>query len=154
MSPEQVTDKRVEELFNLADEILRAPSRFTKDFVVNELGQAVAELVGAVERARADAARCQATNESDLYGTIRCDKPGGHDDDHEAQTDEAYSRWVRKDVASARRLSEVVERAKRAEKDLAELRAVHEGCKFKYVGAAPAPGVMEVSPQYEEGEWD
>lgn len=59
--PEHVTDERVEELFNLADEILRAPSRFTKDFIVNELGQAVAELAGAVERSRAVETRLRAT---------------------------------------------------------------------------------------------
>jgi len=50
---EPISDKRVEEIFNLADEIIRAPSRFTKDFVVQELGRGVAELAGAVERARA-----------------------------------------------------------------------------------------------------
>lgn len=53
-APEPVSNERVEERFRLADEILRAPSRFTKDFVVNELGQAVAELAGATERARAE----------------------------------------------------------------------------------------------------
>lgn len=37
---------------------------------------------------------------------------------------------------------------------LAQLGTVHEQCKYKYVGAAPPPGLIEVSPQYEEGEWD
>lgn len=54
MTADHVTDERVTQLFNLADEIIKAPSRFTKDFVVMELGQAVAELAGSVERARAD----------------------------------------------------------------------------------------------------
>lgn len=51
---EPISEKRVEEIFNLADEIIRAPSRFTKDFVVQELGRGVAELAGATERARAE----------------------------------------------------------------------------------------------------
>lgn len=58
---EPVSNERVEELFNLADEILRAPSRFEKGFIVNELGQAVAELVGAVERSRAVETKLRAT---------------------------------------------------------------------------------------------
>lgn len=49
---ESISDARVEEIFNLADEIVRAPARFTKDFVVQELGRGIAELAGAVERAR------------------------------------------------------------------------------------------------------
>lgn len=57
---DHVTDERVTQLFNLADEIIRAPSRFTKDFVVMELGKAVAELAGAVERARANVAELEA----------------------------------------------------------------------------------------------
>lgn len=79
-------------------------------------------LEARAKKAETDAARCQATNESDLYGVIRCDKPRDHDDYHEAQTDEAYSRWIRTEMASARKLSDAVERAKRAEKELAELR--------------------------------
>lgn len=81
---------------------------------------AITELLAEVERLRADAARCRATNESELYGTIRCDKPTDHEGDHEAQTSEAYSQWIRKDAASSRRLDEAIARVKRAERKLAE----------------------------------
>lgn len=43
-------------------------------------------------------------------------------------------------------------RAETAERELAGLRAVHKQCK--YVGGPVPPGLIEVSPQYEEGEFE
>lgn len=64
---EPISDARVEEIFNLADEIIRAPSRFTKGFVIQELGRGVAELAGATKRARAELANASRYT----YGPLR-----------------------------------------------------------------------------------
>lgn len=190
--PEHVTDERVEELFNLADEILRAPSRFTKDFIVNELGQAVAELAGAVERSRAVEAKLRAAiadERTRLSQEMESEEREQHPDDAavvgvrawlDGLNDEAlvefkvrrlrsvlnvlsgwerYARGVAAQLGGAYSELNAVKaaataRAETAEAQLAELRAEREDCKYRYVGGPTRPGVVEVHPQYEEGEFE
>lgn len=47
---EHITNDQIEALFNLADEIVRAPSRFDKKFIIENLALGVADLCGVVER--------------------------------------------------------------------------------------------------------
>lgn len=56
MKPEWIGPDRVEQIFALADEILRAPSRFAKDFVVENLAAGVSDLAGRIDRLRAELA--------------------------------------------------------------------------------------------------
>lgn len=50
---ERIGAERVEQLFSLAEEIRRAPSRFTKDFVVENLADGIFDLCGLIDRLRA-----------------------------------------------------------------------------------------------------
>lgn len=119
---EPMTEARLAAIFKTVQQRNYQHTIVLGDCIDECAGCAVEELLAEAKRARTDAARCQATNESDLYGVIRCDKPRDHRDEHEAQTAEAYSRWTRIETALARRLSEAVERAKRAERQLAASR--------------------------------
>lgn len=50
--------------------------------------------------------------------------------------------------------AELRERAETAERALAETQKTHARCPDYYVGGAGPKGVIEVHPQYEEGEWE
>jgi len=47
---EDLTVDQIEALFNLADEIVRAPSRFDKKFIIENVALGVADLCGVIER--------------------------------------------------------------------------------------------------------
>ena len=47
---DHLTVDQIEALFNLADEIVRAPSRFDKKFIIENVALGVADLCGVIER--------------------------------------------------------------------------------------------------------
>lgn len=92
MKSEWIGPDRVEQIFTLADEILRAPSRFTKAYVVEHLAAGVADLSGALDRARAELeqlrARVAEIGDTDVEWAVRWYAEGEavyhHKDSHAA----------------------------------------------------------------------
>lgn len=72
-TPEWIGPERVEQIFTLADEILRAPARFTKAFVVENFAAGVADLAGRIDRYAAELAAANERAEAARRCTSACD---------------------------------------------------------------------------------
>lgn len=91
---EHITDEQIEQLSALADEIVRAPSRFEKRFVVETMGLGVADLCGVIDRLRAQLA---AIGETEVEWAA--DGPGGWMQWPVAEQSEKYARAIVENAA-------------------------------------------------------
>jgi hypothetical protein len=90
---EPMSDARLDRLAGLAELPCTCGVADCENFMSALTREQAQELVAEARRARAGAGRCRSTIPTELYGAIRCDKPAGHSDDHQAQTGEAVSQW-------------------------------------------------------------
>lgn len=82
--------------------------------------QRLIDALDEIERLRADAGRCSATNSSGLFGTLRCEQPAGHDGDHLVQRDDVYSRWINPHMVAGDRLAAATARAEREVREITQ----------------------------------